>query len=192
MSDEESKVTVDVWDRLPTEDDTQWGAFRNYRDMLPPRRIKDASIKSTATLSAWYNQFNWAARVLAYDQHLDQMRRAEREALIKADARERAARHLSLVHGVQDVLDRELAKLAADSTASEAWGLLKVGEFTALMESAIKLERLVRGETTENVGVKRDLSKLSLDELRTLRDLEKKVAVDEDEQVTRPALKVVK
>lgn len=187
---DENKPAVELWDRLDTEGDDEWGAFRNYRDMLPPRRIKDASIKSTATLSAWYNRFNWHDRVTAFDRHLDGIRRAEREALIKVDEQVRTARHLGLLSGIEDVLDRELAKLNDDSRGTTAWGLLKVGELNQLVETVIKYKRLIHGETTENVGVKRDLSKLSLDELRQLRDLERKIALED--APGKVALKVVK
>lgn len=177
----EEAQTPSPWDKLDAETDDAWGAFRNYRDQLPPRRLKQCSIMRLEVLSRWYNQYNWHDRVTAYDRHLDKIRRDEREAIIKTDEKERAGRQLALLAGVQDLLDRELEKLLADSNATEAWGLLKVGEWNTLLESKIKLERLIHGESTEKTEVTVDFSKLTIDELRTLRALEKKLHGGENE-----------
>jgi hypothetical protein len=167
---------VQAWERQPSEDDEAWKAFQSYRDQTPPRRAHQAAVKRTEMLSRWYNDHAWAERVAAYDRHLDAIRRETREALLKEDERDRAARQLAHIKGMQDIVDLEIAKLSRDARSTEAFGLVKVSELNKLMSNIIQCERLIRGQSTENVGVlDADLENLTPDELRQLSELRKKM-----------------
>jgi hypothetical protein len=163
------------WERQPAEDDEQWRCFQNFRDQVPPRRMAHAGVKRAADLSTWYNDHRWKERAAAYDRHLDEIRREQREAIHKLTEQERATRQLGQLAMVQDIIDLELSKLWADAKRSEAFGLVKVSDLNKLLNSAITLERLVRGQSTENVAVDIDLEKLSVEELRELRELQDKM-----------------
>jgi hypothetical protein len=165
-----------AWERQPSEDDEAWKAFQSYRDQTPPRRMIHAAVKRTEKLSHWYNEHAWGERVAAYDRRLDAIRREQREAILKEDEKDRAARQLGQLKAVQDILDLELAKLTRDARASEAFGLVKVSDLNKLLANAITLERLIRGQSTENVSqADIDLDALSPDELRQLRELQQKM-----------------
>jgi len=173
----QSAELVLAWERQASEDDEAWKAFQSYRDQTPPRRIIHAAVKRTEKLSEWYNAFAWAERVAAYDRHLDALRRQTREAILKETEKERAARQLGQLKMVQDIIDIELAKLWRDAKATEAFGLIKPNDLNKLLANVITLERLVRGQSTENVAHAHvNLDALSPDELRQLRALQQKIA----------------
>lgn len=171
------------WERQAGEDEEAWGAFQRYRDQTPPRRVIHAAAKRTELLSRWYNEHAWRERVAAYDVHLDAIRRETREAVLKEDEKSRAARQLGQLKMVQDILDRELAKLWKESTEAVPFGTIKVGELNKLMANAITLERLIRGESTENhAAVSVELDKLTPDELRQLRALRAKMGGEPEDE----------
>lgn len=166
---------IQAWERQASETDESWTAFQSYRDQTPPRRMHHAAVRRTEMLSTWYNDHQWAERVAAYDRHLDAIRRATREAVLLEDEKDRAARQLGHLKGVQDIIDLELAKLWRDAKATEAFGLVKVSDLNRLLANAITLERLIRGQSTEQVNVDVNLDNLTPEELRQLRDLQRKM-----------------
>jgi len=170
------------WERQPSEDDESWKAFQSYRDQTPPRRMYHAAVKRTSMVSQWYNNHAWAERAAAYDRHLDALRRQTREAILAETEKDRAARQLGQIKMVQDIIDHELAKLWRDTKATEAFGTVKVNELNKLMANAITLERLIRGQSTENVAVDVDLDNLTPEELRTMRALQQKIGKAKDDE----------
>jgi hypothetical protein len=176
MAESRAECEVLPWERQPSEGEEEWQAFRNYRDQAPPRRIQHVYVRRTADVSKWSADHCWSERVAAYDRHLDEERRTVREAVLKESEKERAARQLGQLKSVQDIIDLELAKLWRDAKNSEAFGLVKVNDLNKLMANAITLERLIRGQSTENVAsTDVDLENLSPDELRQLRELQQKM-----------------
>lgn len=167
------------WDRLPVENDESWEAFQNYVLMAPDeRKITLAAPRRTAVLSKWYREHEWERRVHAWDAEFGRMRHEEREAIFRRKAREIAIDHMLILSDVKDLLAREFSKLNAASRSSEMHGLLKPAEMNKMLEIGIKLDRLVRGETTENVGsTDLDMTKLSLDELDELDRLMSKAGM---------------
>lgn len=170
-------VRLDPWERQADEPEAAYEAFKGYLLQNPPRRLAHASVRhGAAALSRLFNTYAWSERVLAYDRHVERVRREEREALLRQDAKERAAADLALLQGVHDVLSREIAKLVRDSQATEAFGIVKVSDLNKLLGRKIELERLIHGESTENIGVTVDMSKLSIEELKELQRLQAKMA----------------
>lgn len=169
---------MDPWERRDTESDREWEAFRVYRDMRKPRSILRAAPVASVTLAEWSKRHEWAARVRAYDRHVEKIRLSERDALIQQDEAELTANRLELIRDAQELVQLELAKLLHMSRRSgEAPLSLNLSQLTRLFEAAIKCERLVRGESTEKIEVETsDFDSLSLDELRTLEELMRKAA----------------
>jgi hypothetical protein len=171
----ESNATPEAWEKQVGEPDEAWQAFQNYRDQTPPRRWTNAAVKRHADISRWYNEWKWGERCEAYDRHLDAMRRATREAILKEDEKDRAARQLAQIKTVQDIVDRELAKLDKETRETAGFGYVKVTELNKLLVNSITLERLIRGQATDKVDVDVNLDALSPDDLRTLLELRKKM-----------------
>ncbi len=126
-------------------------------------------------LLEWYNTYLWADRVAAWDSHLAQARDAEVVAITGQDARERRARDLTLINDANELASRELQKCLTTSLQTET-ETMSVGALTRLLDTSIKLGRLLQGESTENISIQEeyDLSKLTVDELRTLQTLQEK------------------
>lgn len=184
MSDDKKKPAAppEPWERQASESDEAWLSFRAYRDMVPDeRKITNAAAKSTATLSKWYRDHNWEERVRAHDAKFDKIRIEEREQIYRRKAREIAIDHMVMLSNARDLVARELNKFAEVSRETDAIGLVKVAELTKLFELVVKLDRLVRGETTENVGSTAiDYSALDPEELDKLNELLEKATKNAD------------
>lgn len=161
-----------MWERQPAETDESWLAFRAYRDMPQEvRTIRRAAIASISTLSRWFREHNWAERVNAYDAALETITLEERTRVLQLAARDVAMDHARMLADASELVSRELAKLVDASRNSDSIGLLRPAEVRRLLETTVKLDRLVRGQATENVKTELDVSKLSIDEVRTLEKL---------------------
>ncbi len=177
-----TKPPPQPWERQEAETEEAWAAFRTYRDMPPDARMMTrAATRSTATLSKWFNEHGWAARCREYDAKFDSIRVEEREAMYRRQAQQIAIDHMLMLSDARELVQREVAKWTAASRDSAMHGLVKVADLTKLFEMVVKLDRLVRGETTENVGSK-DLNyaNLSTDELDTLNALLDKACKEAD------------
>lgn len=168
------------WDRQPFDTDESFVWFQAFRDALPPRqlgRLRTASpgkiIPPLQVLLDWYTTHFWRDRVADWDTHLDHIRQEEREEIVGQTAKEQAARDQSLIHEARELVSRELNKMLITSMSNDA-ETLKPGELNKLLENVIKLGRLTRGETTENVGSQFDLSTMTVEDLRKLRELQEK------------------
>lgn len=176
------KPVTDPWERQASETEEAWLAFRAYREMIPQeRRIKHAATKAIPTLSKWYRDHSWEERCKAYDAKFDKIDVEERERMYRRKAKEIAIDHMSMLSNARELVQRELTKLLETSRQSEMHGLIKPRELQGLFEMVIKLDRLVRGETTENVGTTIDYSGLNPDELETLEKLLTKATKKSDD-----------
>jgi hypothetical protein len=168
------------WERQPYDTEASWEAFRSYRDDIPPRRlIGRPHSGGSAGLQKMANEFNFRARVAAYDAYLDKARVEEREAIVRQTAKEIAAKHMLSLHTAQAVLDREMNKYLEQSKATDSPGLIKPGELIKLMDAVIKLDRLVRDQPTDITSNRLDLSKLSPKELLAFEALTLKARTEQ-------------
>lgn len=113
-----------------------------YRDMGTERSIRKVAqhlSKSSTLIKDWSAKHGWVERVAAYDSYIDQETRKKREK----DIIEMKDRH---------------AGLATAMLAKAAKGLLKIKDehikpqdVARMIEVGSKLERLSRGESTENI-----------------------------------------
>lgn len=163
---------LDPWERQPYDSDESWSVFVEYRDQNPPRRGLQVFVKGRAVspikVATWMREHYWAERVAEYDRHLDGIRLREREAFLRQSAKEITAEHMRILAISRDVAYREIAKLQA-TVAESAGEVLRPRDLFALIESATKLDRLIRGESTENIQENGpDLSHLSEEELSAL------------------------
>lgn len=100
----------------------------------------------------------------------------ETESIVRRTAEERATKALLTLERMHAILDHEVLKLHAQSVGT-ALPVMNAAQMVKLAESAIKLERLVRGDTTENVGNTLDLTQLTDEELAALDALSRKAEV---------------
>lgn len=111
--------------RMPGEGKKAFAAFVVYRDMGENRSIKAAAQKirkSTGTLATWSSLWNWRARALAWDSHLDERKR-EQQILAVQEMSERHAAiacmfQTKVVERLSRMTDAELDKLSGSDLLS--------------------------------------------------------------------------
>ena len=146
------------WQRQKGESRQAFEAFTVYRDFGPTRsqeKVAKKLGKSNALMSRWSIKWNWVERAVSWDEELD---RRNREA--QAEARkEMAERHINESMMFQQKVLERLRELNPQE--------LSPNDMARWFEIAVKVERLSRGETTENtkqdiqgqVEVKNDVAK---------------------------------
>ncbi len=181
-----------AWERQPDEPDGAWEAFVIYRDMGPGHRAirKTAAqlSKNETTMYEWSQRWDWVARCRAFDGYVDRQRV---EAEISA-VRDMRRRHIEMSMAVQGAAALALNKIIAAEKEKKDLGL-KPSEVRDFIDLGLKIERINRGEpeaivhntaTSEAPPVQvkativHDYSRLSLDEMRTMRDLTRKAKGD--------------
>lgn len=158
MAKAKSSQHGEIWDRLPGESATQYDRFCRYRDMRytgadgrkldgiqsPFRKrnlrglAEEMGIKRYMTLGDASTKYNWVERCEAYDIEIERQNREQQEqAILK--------------------MNKDHADLAAQMVRKAAKRLLTIPEeelsaadIVRLVDVGVKIERLSRGESTEN------------------------------------------
>lgn len=186
---------VELWERQPGETAGSFGYFAIYRDMRYPKApdgtdITDGSVpfqkrslrKLAAAVGVNFRNItrineknNWQKRVEAYDAHVDRTVREANEAAIVKMRTEHA------------LLAQQMIRKATKRLLTIPEDQISAAELVRMVDVAVKVERLSRGESTENqavthngeVEVKRetglDLSGLSNEELEQFEQLIAKI-----------------
>jgi hypothetical protein len=130
------------------------------------RRLRAVTKASVLQTQKWYREHNWKARIAAYDLHLDAIVLEEREEALRLSARDVAEEHMAILASGREIVALEFARIATLTRDSRGVNsVLKTSELIKLTEQVIKLDRLVRDQTTEISGQVTDLSKLTDEEL---------------------------
>lgn len=146
-----------IYERQPRETRVAFEAFSHYRDSLEGRSLRttaQALHKSLTQMGGWNRVWRWQERVDAWDAQLDAERR---KASVKA-VRDMGERH---AQAAVVLMARALAGLQL-LDVSEVRG----GDLARMLDTAVKIERLSRGEPTEIQDATRPLS------VRVLTDAE--------------------
>lgn len=186
---------VELWEQQPGETAGSFGYFAIYRDMRYPKapdgtEITDGSVpfqkrslrKLAAAVGVNFRNItrineknNWQKRVEAYDAHVDRTVREANEAAIVKMRTEHA------------LLAQQMIRKATKRLLTIPEDQISAAELVRMVDVAVKVERLSRGESTENqavthngeVEVKRetglDLSGLSNEELEQFEQLIAKI-----------------
>lgn len=198
----------ELWEQQPGESGTLFAHFVFYRDMRYPKvdkQVKDGdgnvkrtttetvmdgtvpyvkrSLRKTAealginkrTIANQSTKWDWVRRCEAYDAYVDRMIREANEAAIRKMKQD----HALLAQQMIRKATRRLLTMSDDE--------ITAAELTRMVDVGVKVERLSRGESTENqavthsgeVEVKRDapldLSGLSNEELDQFERLLEKI-----------------
>lgn len=186
----------ELWERQPGESANTFGYFVIYRDMRYPKAqstgeiITDGSVpyekrslrKVAAMLGmnfrtiARHNEANeWQRRVEAYDAYIDRTVR---------EANEAAIRKMNTEHAL---LAQQMIRKATKRLLTIPEDQISAAELVRMVDVAVKVERLSRGEATENQAVTHngevevktdtglDLTKLSNEELDSFEQLLTKI-----------------
>lgn len=184
----EQEMPENIWEKLPTENADQYAKFCLYRDMayqgtpetvdnrgqiVYSRRLnkrslrklaKDLNLTAARPLELLSVKFDWQARCEAYDVDLDRRsRQAQEEAVIKM-------REDHALLGAQMI--RKATKRLLGIPEEE----ITAGDLIRLADVGVKIERLSRGESTENQSVSGTVAhkgtvKVSVETEANLKDL---------------------
>lgn len=130
------------WERQKNESRQAFEAFTAYRDLGATRshvKVAEKLGKSTTIISRWSRKWNWVERVNAWDDELDRISRQEQAEKRK----EMAKRHANEAMMFQQKLIERMQTLNPNE--------LSPSDMARWFEIAVKVERLSRGETTENI-----------------------------------------
>lgn len=155
---------AEVWERQLDESDTAWEAFAIYRDQLRQpgdsrslRKLAKTLHKSETLMGRWSRVHTWVERVTAWDNELDRKRRAGALALAEVEGEAMVTQARQLRQSVMLIAGAFLSKLKANPSALST---LPIADLADLMIKAgkffpelVKVERLLRGESTENKAV---------------------------------------
>jgi hypothetical protein len=101
---------------------------------------------------------------------------SEHQQIVLRDGRAWSEQISELIGGGLELAQAEVRKLLERSRATGDMNVLKAGELVRLLVAIQQMARLHLGETTANVELSAaDMSELTDDELRTLRDLTARV-----------------
>lgn len=113
------------WERLPRESSRAYAAFRQYRDLPPPRdRRVLAGLATPDTMSAWVVRYDWLDRAEAWDTEryrLEDERRLE-------DIRTMHAQHITAGRAAVTIALQALTRVdPAEIPPAAAARLLEIG-----------------------------------------------------------------
>lgn len=174
------------YERQPKESSAAYAAFVAYRDLHPiERSYSRVEAELGADVREWARVTDWASRASAWDDHRDTVVRAS-ELTALAEMRSQQLDILRTGHAIvvdQIELLGQAAIDAINTETGERVNLIGPTEIRQWIDSMIKLKALFAGEPTEIQKVhsneELDLSKLSIDELKVLKSLQKKIKGEE-------------
>ncbi|MFP3153114.1 hypothetical protein LQZ18_01525 [Lachnospiraceae bacterium ZAX-1] len=171
------------WERQEEEGARAFQAFVAYRDMGASRNLKKVAEKCNKTIyiiNRWSSEHKWGRRSLAWDDEQDRLARAAlakgRTAMLKNHADIATAMLVKALKGLKGLPEKDL----------------NARDITSMVDIASKLERLSRGEATERVENKTEISgelkqnfkasinllKLSDEEVMNLNEITERISED--------------
>jgi len=171
-----------AWEIMPSETSAEFEAFSVFRDLGPGRNYHRVAERghNYGTILAWARKHDWAARVRAWDVHLDALRRK---------AFEQAQRDVTQAHTeagawVRHKALKALAKVSLETLAKQPRVAL------AMLEAAVKIEQAALG--LPKGGIEQPMSGEPTDAYFAALEPEKlldlgKTAVEELQRLTQAA-----
>lgn len=162
---------AELWHRQPVDTDESWPEFVRFRDEYPRRTLLRARPCGLEKLRNWYAEHSWKDRVAAYDAHMDAIRLEERAEALRRNVKASDEEVLTVLEDWFEIWRLETEKVLAAVRGSDMPMTDKISVLVKMGDSLMKGLRLFRGQSTENVAVTYDFSKLSDDEKRKFREL---------------------
>jgi hypothetical protein len=142
-----ASATALPYERQPGETTKQWLAFVTYRDLGPARTLAEVcrrlypgqrrNGRPIGRVVAWSSKNHWVERAGAWDAEQDCI---NREAQYKA-RHDMTQRHLQQLLALQSKAVQRLLAMRPEE--------LRPSEVLEVLDRAMKLERIIRGEPTE-------------------------------------------
>jgi hypothetical protein len=134
-----------AWERLPGESAKAYEAFQLYLDLGSERTYAQVARELGQNVKnfreRWPKKHQWNHRAIAYDEHLSRLALAAAEE----ERKEMARRQVRLGTKLQAAAERGLDVLVEMENVAIA-----PNEIVGLAKAGVTIERLARGESTEN------------------------------------------
>ena len=132
------KENLRPWERQDGETEKAFSAFKAYLEMEDRNicQLAKRLSKSRQLVDKWKQKYNWQERCIAWDKSLQEIE-------YKTAVRERkkmAKRHIAIAMSMQAKAVEALKKIDVSK--------LNANEIIRLFDTAVKIERLSRGEAT--------------------------------------------
>lgn len=131
-----------IFEQQEEEGARAFEAFCIYRDAGASRSLEMVSRsleKNPSLISRWASDYQWSVRARAYDMEQDRLRRQAFADAIK----EMAERHAKIAVRFQAKLLKRLENLDPEE--------IQAKDMARWLETAVKIERLSRGVSTDNI-----------------------------------------
>ena len=144
-------IEDESWLRQPGETNPAYNAFCMYRDYGGDRSISKVLKTNgfpenrSSLWRAWSSRYQWNKRAGDYDNHLDKIRREEREK----DLREREKKHLEISRKMLDIVEKRLDKFDPDELSQNV--------ITDWVKNGIGIDRETLGQEGEKKGNQKQL-----------------------------------
>jgi len=165
-----------IYERQPGESKRSFALFLQWLREERPRSVKTFAKKvgkPEGTIWRLHSTKNWGERTDIWDRAQD---KAEHKAILSE--RERIVRrHLRAIEKLHRLGEQNLDILLShlEQEGVELKGKnLSPRDVREILKTSTELERLIIGEATERVETQWDLSKLSVEELQTHKELKEK------------------
>lgn len=168
------------WLRQPFDSDLAWALFQDYLSLPPPRSFGDLAQRPSFPLTLHRLQTlaredGWVLRAQAWDAHLDELRVSTIERVTQEDAAARAERQGRVGRKLQRLGELEVDKLIKVlERPNDHPGVIQVRDAIRAIGIGVRVERLALGDSTDKIETGPDLSKLSVEDLRNLREMQEK------------------
>lgn len=139
---------AEMWEKQPGETARAFAAFQIYRDLGPSRTLVkvcealDKPVHYRVQLGTWSTKYEWVKRSEEFDTYTDKLRLQAMEEEIKAMVKRQT-------HNAMLMQEKALEYLR-----TRGFPKATLRDVVALMIEGAKLERLNRGEPTENTATK--------------------------------------
>jgi hypothetical protein len=144
-----------TYERAKGESSQAFEAWRLYRDMGVERSVSKVASKcqkNPSLLNRWSQKWHWQERLAEWEAHLDQVGRQQ----IEQQRRDMVERHIKIASGMQGIgvaklteWQRQIAIWSQDP--SQPLPEISPSDISKLIEIGVKIERLSRGEPTEQI-----------------------------------------
>jgi hypothetical protein len=136
-------IEEESWLRQPGETNAAFHAFCLYRDYGGDRTIRKSIMEARlperriSIWRAWSNKYRWKRRTEDYDNHLEKIKREEREKAF----REREQKHLAVTEKMLGLIEKRLDKIDPEE--------LSQGTITDWLKTGVSIERQSFEDTIE-------------------------------------------
>lgn len=140
MAEKKEKTTEYPWERQPGEGVKPFEAFNTYMLMGTERslsKVANELNKSTTLMGRWSGQWRWVERAAAWDVEQEKLARKDQIEAIKKMRK----RHAAIATQMLTKVTKKIQKMSEDELTPQ--------DMKAWVETASKLERLSRGDTSE-------------------------------------------